>query len=87
MRTKKEKKMDIHEEIEKAAYELYEKSGRAGGRDLENWLEAEKAVKARHSRKELAASTAKVAVIAAEKVKKAVKETVTGSKSAPKKRI
>lgn len=83
--------MDIHEEIEKAAYELYEKSGRAGGRDLENWLEAEKAVKARHARKELAASPAKqmekVAGIAAEKVKKAVKEAVTGSKSAPKKRV
>lgn len=79
--------MDMHEEIEKAAYELYEKSGRACGRDLENWLEAENAVKARLSGKKLAASTAKVAVIAAEKVKKAVKETLSGAKSAPKKRI
>ena len=79
--------MDMHEEIEKAAYELYEKNGRAGGRDLENWLEAEKAVKASHARKELAASPAKVAGIVAEKVKKAVKEAVTGSKSAPKKRV
>lgn len=39
--------MGLHEEIEKVAYELYEKSGRADGRDVENWLEAERIVKAR----------------------------------------
>ena len=66
--------MNMHEEIEKAAYYLYEKSGRAGGRDLENWLEAEKAVSAIHAKKELAAPTAKqvkeVAGSPAEKAKK-----------------
>ena len=31
--------------IRKKANELYEKSGRKSGRDLDNWLEAEKAIK------------------------------------------
>lgn len=44
--------MDLHEEIRKVAYELYEKNGRRGGRELENWLEAEKIVMARHAHKE-----------------------------------
>ena len=34
----------LEEEIRKIAYELYEKSGCIPGRDLENWLEAEKIV-------------------------------------------
>lgn len=41
--------MDLHEEIRKVAYELYEKSGRIGGREFENWLAAEKIVMARHA--------------------------------------
>jgi len=40
--------MDIRDEISKVAYELYWKSGRVEGRDLENWLEAEKIVMARY---------------------------------------
>ena len=39
--------MDKRSEIEKKAYELYEKSGRADGFELQHWLEAEKLVKAR----------------------------------------
>jgi hypothetical protein len=35
------------EAIRKKAQELYEKSGRKQGRDLENWLEAERIVKAK----------------------------------------
>lgn len=35
------------EEIKKKAQELYEKSGRKPGRDLENWLEAERIVKSK----------------------------------------
>lgn len=31
-----------HEEIARRARELYERSGRRPGRDLENWLEAER---------------------------------------------
>lgn len=34
----------LEEEIRLLAYELYEKSGRIPGRDLDNWLEAERIV-------------------------------------------
>ncbi len=82
--------MNLHEEISKLAYELYEKSGRAG-RDLENWLEAEKLVMAKYAKKEAATAAAKkageAAGAAAAKVKKAVKETVTGLKTAAKKTV
>jgi len=37
--------MDLHDEIATLAYELYEKSGRVEGRDLDNWLEAERIIK------------------------------------------
>jgi hypothetical protein len=36
--------VDIREQIEKLSYEIYEKSGRQPGRDLQNWLTAEKIV-------------------------------------------
>ena len=39
--------VDLEEEIRKIAYELYEKSGKIAGRDLDNWLEAEKIIIAR----------------------------------------
>lgn len=39
------KDIKLQEEIAKVAYELYEKSGRVKGHDLDNWLEAEKIVK------------------------------------------
>jgi DUF2934 family protein len=78
--------MDLHEEIARLAYELYERGGRAEGRDRENWLEAEKIIKARHAgdlgvarQMELSAESV------AKKVKEAVKETVSGVKSAAKK--
>jgi hypothetical protein len=44
--------MNLYEEISKVAYELYEKSGKRGGRDLENWLEAENIVRARSASEE-----------------------------------
>ena len=40
--------MDLHDEIAKLAYELYEKSGKVAGRDLQNWSEAERLVLQRH---------------------------------------
>jgi len=78
--------MDLHEEIAKLAYELYERSGRAEGKDRENWLEAEKIVKARHAgdlgvAKQMELSAENVA----KKVREAVKETVSGVKSVAKK--
>lgn len=36
---------DITEAIRKKAQELYEKSGRRPGRDMDNWLEAEKMIR------------------------------------------
>jgi hypothetical protein len=41
--------MKLSEEIAKVAHELYEKSGWMPGRDFENWLEAERIVRSRHS--------------------------------------
>ena len=42
-------KKDIHDEIAKVAYELFENSGRMYGCDLENWLAAEKIVMERQT--------------------------------------
>jgi hypothetical protein len=39
--------MDLQADINKAAYELYEKGGRIDGHDLDNWLEAERIVMTR----------------------------------------
>ncbi|MDW7972043.1 MAG: DUF2934 domain-containing protein [Thermodesulfovibrio sp.] len=39
----------IEEEIRQVAYELYVKSGCIPGRDLDNWLEAEKIVLAKYN--------------------------------------
>jgi len=39
--------MDIREETAKKAYELWEQSGRITGSDFDNWLEAERIVKAK----------------------------------------
>ncbi|HYA31314.1 MAG TPA: DUF2934 domain-containing protein [Thermodesulfovibrionales bacterium] len=39
----------LRDEIAKVAFELYEKRGRGGGSHLDDWLEAEKIVMARHS--------------------------------------
>jgi len=35
-------------EIAKVAYELFERRGRTAGRELEDWLEAERIVRSRH---------------------------------------
>ena len=42
---------NLYEEIAKVAREQYEKSGRVEGRDLDNWLEAERIVRARYTSK------------------------------------
>jgi hypothetical protein len=43
--------MDMHGEIAKMAHELYEKGGFIHGRDLDNWLEAERIVMERNKKK------------------------------------
>ncbi len=40
---------NLYDEIALVARELYEKNGRVGGRDLDNWLEAEKIVRTRYA--------------------------------------
>ena len=82
--------MDIYEEIAKMAYELYEKSGRIHGRDVENWLKAEGIVKARHVKKDFVTAVKHVeqaAEAVAQKVKAKVKETATVLKTAAKKGV
>jgi len=44
--------MNLYDEIEKMAYELYEKSRKLEGRDLANWLEAERILMARYKKQE-----------------------------------
>ena len=39
--------MKRHREIQKLAYELFEKSGQVHGREIEHWLEAERIIRAR----------------------------------------
>jgi hypothetical protein len=41
----------LREEIARVAYELYEKRGRGDGCHLDDWVEAEKIVRARHAAK------------------------------------
>jgi len=45
--------MDLRDEIAKAAYYLFEKSGRVQGRHEEHWYEAEKAVMGRREKSAL----------------------------------
>ncbi|HVN72681.1 MAG TPA: DUF2934 domain-containing protein [Desulfomonilia bacterium] len=40
--------MNLRHEIEKLAFELYERDGRIPGRDMEHWLEAERIVNLRY---------------------------------------
>jgi hypothetical protein len=51
---------DLHEEIAKVAYELFERDGRRHGLDKEHWLEAERIVKARHEAQEASEPKKKV---------------------------
>ncbi len=45
--------MNLHDEIEAVARELYEARGYIPGRDLDNWLDAERIVLARHAGQEI----------------------------------
>ena len=71
--------MDMHSEIAKVAYELYEKKGRTDGENLENWCEAEKVVMARHAGK-AGAEKGKASAQTEKKPKKAVKGPEKGNK-------
>lgn len=45
--------MKLHDEIAEAAYELFEARGRVHGFDLNDWLNAERFVLARHAGQEI----------------------------------
>ena len=45
--------MNLHDEIVAVAYELYVAGGCVPGRGLDNWLDAERIVLARHSGQEI----------------------------------
>lgn len=76
--------MKLYEEIAKVAHELYEKSGRIEGRDTENWLEAERIVRARHSEGSKLASGKNPKPAAKTTAKTEAKKT--GEKKAPAKK-
>ena len=46
------KEVALHQEIVKVAHNLFERSGRVEGRDLDNWLEAERIVMTQHKQQE-----------------------------------
>lgn len=52
--------MSKHEEIKKVAYEIFEKSGRTHGSDLDHWFEAERIV---HERRMVATPPAEEAQV------------------------
>lgn len=47
-RTKVDEK-SLHQIIEKKAYEIYEKRGKEHGKDIDDWLEAERILKRKKS--------------------------------------
>ncbi len=61
-------KKNLHDEIAKVAYTLFENSGRLYGCELENWLEAEKIVMERNT-KEMASEAKKPSKAKAKKAK------------------
>jgi len=67
--------MDLHDEIARVARELYEKSGYIQGRELENWLEAEKIVLSRHASQEIEEPEGESAIIASEEISAEVEGT------------
>lgn len=41
-----------HEDVERRAYELYERRGKESGRDWEDWLQAERDIRGREGSKQ-----------------------------------
>ncbi len=79
--------MDLEQEISKVAYELFVKSGYIAGREIDNWLEAERIVMMRYKadnpvESEVAEDSSKPKKVAATATKTAKKTT---SKPAQKK--
>jgi len=62
----KEVKMNLHKEIAKIAYILYEKSGYINGKDFENWLDAERIVLTRNASQDIEEPEGEEPIIAEE---------------------
>jgi len=79
--------MNIYDEIAKVAHELYVKGGFVHGRDVEDWLAAERIVRARHAeRSARGGETGKTKTRSAvrgrgEKTARSVEKTPTRAKS------
>lgn len=66
--------MNLHEEIAKAAYELYMKSGCVDGRDCQNWLNAERIVLTRHASQDIEEPEGEEPIIAEEVIIEEIEE-------------
>ena len=66
--------MNLHEEIAGIAYELYEKSGCMGGRDFENWIDAERIVLMRHASQDIEEPEGEEPMISDEVISEEVEE-------------
>ncbi len=82
--------MNLYDEIARVAYELWERCGRVSGRELDNWLEAERIVLARHASQEIekpeeATPKAMAPKKAASRVRKEAKKTTKRTISRKKK--
>ncbi|RJQ13310.1 MAG: DUF2934 domain-containing protein [Nitrospiraceae bacterium] len=68
--------MDLHEEIAKVAHELYKKSGGIGGRDFENWIDAERIVLTRHASQDIEEPEGEEPMIAEKEILEEVEGTM-----------
>ncbi|HXX79916.1 MAG TPA: DUF2934 domain-containing protein [Thermodesulfovibrionales bacterium] len=75
------------EEIARMAFELYEKRGKADGFHLDDWLEAERIVMARHEEKEVLEQGSVKPVKRKTTARKPKEEKAPARKGTPKKKI
>jgi len=68
---------NLYKEISKVAYELYEKSERVEGHDLNNWLDAEKIVMELHGKLEKLESKISASKKRASTTKRSVRKKFT----------
>jgi hypothetical protein len=73
-REEKEAKMNLHDEIAKVAYDIYQKSGYIGGLDAENWLNAERIVLMRHASQDIEEPEGEEPIITEERFSEEVEE-------------
>ncbi|KPK01222.1 MAG: hypothetical protein AMK71_06410 [Nitrospira bacterium SG8_35_4] len=66
--------MNLHDEIAKVAYDIYQKSGYIGGLDVENWLDAEQIVLMRHASQDIEEPEGEEPIIAEERFSEEVEE-------------